>query len=194
MAATTTASGIPWFTWALLTVLCWGTYGVCMHTGSMNMESKEHGRMMAFLYVGLAYFLTAVIAPLIILKLQGGPVEFWKYPDAGWKWSLFAGILGAIGALGVLLAFGSSPNPPVYVPIVMSIIFAGAPIVNAVVNTTKHGWWGHVQPPFILGIVLAAAGGVLVTYYAPKPPPKSEGTAPAVTQSADTNTSGDSKD
>ena len=194
MAATTTASGIPWFAWALLTVLCWGTYGVCMHTGSMNMESKEHGRMMAFLYVGLAYFLTAVIAPLIILKLQGGPVEFWKYPDAGWKWSLFAGILGAIGALGGLLAFGSSPNPPVYVPIVMSIIFAGAPIVNAVVNTTKHGWWAHVQPPFILGIVLAAAGGVLVTYYAPKPPAKAEGTAPAVTQNADTNTSGDSKD
>ena len=103
MAATTTASGIPWFAWALLTVICWGTYGVCMHTGSMNMESKEHGRMMAFLYVGLAYFLTAVIAPLIILKLKGGSVDFWNYPDAGWKWSLGAGILGAIGALGVLL-------------------------------------------------------------------------------------------
>ena len=191
MADSTTASGIPWFAWALLTVICWGTYGVCMHTGSMNMESKEHGRMMAFLYVGLAYFLTAVIAPLIILKLQGGPVEFWNYPDAGWKWSLFAGILGAIGALGVLLAFGASPNPPVYVPIVMAIIFAGAPVVNAVVNTTKHDWWGHVQPQFIMGIVLAAAGGVLVTYYAPKPPPKAA-PVPAVTQ--DANTSGDSKD
>ena len=44
MAATTTASGIPWFAWALLTVICWGTYGVCMHTGSMNMESKAHVR------------------------------------------------------------------------------------------------------------------------------------------------------
>ena len=192
MADSTTASGIPWFAWALLTVICWGTYGVCMHTGSMNMESKEHGRMMAFLYVGLAYFLTAVIAPLIILKLQGGPVEFWNYPDAGWKWSLFAGILGAIGALGVLLAFGASPNPPVYVPIVMSIIFAGAPVVNAVVNTTKHDWWGHVQPQFIMGIVLAAAGGVLVTYYAPKPPPQAAAPTPAVTQ--DANPSGDSKD
>jgi len=203
MADSTTASGIPWFAWALLTVICWGTYGVCMHTGSESMwkpdhpQFKTHARMMAFLWVGLAYFLTAVIAPLIILKLQNGPVDFWNYPSAGWKWSLFAGILGAIGALGVLLAFGAAPNPPgppVYVPIVMSIIFAGAPIVNAVVNTTKHGWWGHVQPQFILGIVLAAAGGVLVTYYAPKPPPKAEGAAPAVTQSADTNTSGESKD
>ena len=191
MAATTTASGIPWFAWALLTVICWGTYGVCMHTGSMNMESKAHGRMMAFLYVGLAYFLTAVIAPLIILKLKGGPVDFWNYPGAGWKWSLGAGILGAIGALGVLLAFGASPNPPVYVPIVMSIIFAGAPIVNAVVNTTKQELWSYVQPQFILGIVLAAIGGYLVTKNPPKPPPE---TKPVTAATGDANTSGDSKD
>ena len=191
MAATTTASGIPWFAWALLTVICWGTYGVCMRTGSMNMESKAHGRMMAFLYVGLAYFLTAVIAPLIILKLKGGPVDFWNYPDAGWKWSLGAGILGAIGALGVLLAFGASPNPPVYVPIVMSIIFAGAPIVNAVVNTTKQELWSYVQPQFILGIVLAAIGGYLVTKNPPKPPPE---TKPVTAATGDANTSGDSKD
>ena len=184
MADSTTASGIPWFAWALLTVICWGTYGVCMHTGSMNMESKDHGRMMAFLYVGLAYFLTAVIAPLIILKLQGGPVEFWNYPDAGWKWSLFAGILGAIGALGVLLAFGAAPKPTVaYVPIVMSIIFAGAPIVNAVINTTKEGNWPHVKAPFVIGICLAALGGYLVTKNPPKPPPAEPAAASAPEQS-----------
>jgi len=172
MVAQNSSAGIQWYHWAFLTVFCWGTYGVAMHTGSMNMKDPEHGRMMAFLYVGLAYFLTAVIAPLIILKTSGGKIDFWNYPTAGWQWSLGAGILGAIGALGVLLAFGASPNPPVYVPIVMSITFAGAPVVNAIVNTTKHGWWGHVQPQFILGVVLAACGGVLVTYYAPKPPPK----------------------
>ena len=44
---------------ALLTVICWGTYGICMHTGSMNMKNPENGRLMAFLWVGLAYFLTA---------------------------------------------------------------------------------------------------------------------------------------
>ena len=134
----TTSAGIPWYVWALMTVICWGTYGVCMHTGSASMKNPEHGRIMAFLWVGLAYFLTAVIAPIIILKLKGGPIDFWAYPAKGWQWSLIAGTLGAIGALGVLLAFGASPNPPVYVPVVMSIIFAGAPIVNAVVNTTKN--------------------------------------------------------
>ena len=149
-----------------------------MHTGSMNMESKYHGRIMAFLWVGLAYFLTAVIAPLIILKIKGGPIEFWAYPDKGWKWSLIAGILGAIGALGVLLAFGESPNPPIYVPVIMSIIFAGGPIVNAVVNTTKEGNWADVKAPFILGIVMAAVGGYLVTKNPPKPPATEETQSP----------------
>ena len=106
-----------------------------MHTGSMKMESPEHGRIMAFLWVGLAYFLTAVIAPIIILKLKGGPIDFWAYPAKGWQWSLIAGTLGAIGALGVLLAFGAAPKPTAYVPVIMSIIFAGAPIVNIIVAT-----------------------------------------------------------
>ena len=160
-----------------MTVICWGTYGVCMHTGSASMKNPEHGRIMAFLWVGLAYFLTAVIAPLIILKLKGGPIDFWAYPTKGWQWSLIAGTLGAIGALGVLLAFGASPNPPVYVPVVMSIIFAGAPIVNAVVNTTKNNGWANVQWPFVLGILLAALGGYLVTKHVPKPGPGAEAKA-----------------
>ena len=125
---------------ALLTVVCWGTYGVCMHIGSSNMADKENGRIMAFLWVGLAYFLTAVVAPLIILKLKGGNIAFWSYPTKGWQWSLIAGTLGAIGALGVLLAFGKMPSPA-YVPVIMSIIFAGAPMVNAIVSTTKENNW-----------------------------------------------------
>ena len=173
----TTSAGIPWYVWALMTVICWGTYGVCMHTGSASMKNPEHGRIMAFLWVGLAYFLTAVIAPIIILKLKGGPIDFWAYPAKGWQWSLIAGTLGAIGALGVLLAFGASPNPPVYVPVVMSIIFAGAPIVNAVVNTTKDKNWSNVQWPFVLGIVLAAVGGYLVTKHVPKAKPVAEAKA-----------------
>ena len=155
--------------WALLTVVCWGTYGVCMHIGSSNMADKENGRIMAFLWVGIAYFITAVVAPLIILKLKGGNVAFWTFPTKGWQWSLIAGTLGAIGALGVLLAFGKMPSPA-YVPVIMSIIFAGAPIVNAIVSTTKEGNWAYVNKPFMLGICFAALGGVLVTKYAPKKP------------------------
>ena len=155
--------------YAFLTVICWGVYGVCMHIGSSNMGDKENGRIMAFLWVGLAYFITVVIAPLIILKLKGGNFLFWTFPTKGWQWSLIAGTLGAIGALGVLLAFGKMPSPA-YVPVIMSVIFAGAPIVNAIVSTTKEGNWSHVKSPFILGIAMAAVGGYLATKHAPKPP------------------------
>ena len=52
----------------------------------------------------------------------------------------------------------------------MSIIFAGAPMVNAIVSTTKEGNWGRVLSkehwPFIVGIAMAALGGYLITKYA----------------------------
>ena len=87
-------------------------------------------------------------------------------------WSLIAGVVGAIGAFCVLRAFGAQGAPAV----VMSIVFAGAPIVNAIVALAWHppaGGWGSIRWPFVLGIALAAVGGSLVTLYKPGPvPPK----------------------
>jgi drug/metabolite transporter (DMT)-like permease len=79
-----------------------------------------------------------------------------------------AGIVGAAGAFSVLLAFGAKGTPAV----VMSIIFAGAPIINALYALILHppaGGWQKLPLPFVLGIVLAAAGGCLVTLYKPAP-------------------------
>jgi drug/metabolite transporter (DMT)-like permease len=84
-------------------------------------------------------------------------------------WSLVAGIVGAIGAFGVLLAFGAKGTPAV----VMSIVFAGAPVVNALYSLWLHppsGGWQSIRPQFFLGILLAAVGGCLVTFYKPNPP------------------------
>jgi len=63
----------------------------------------------------------------------------------------------------------------------MSIIFAGAPMVNAIVSTTKENNWGNVKPLFLLGIAMAAGGGYLLTKHAPKPDktPPSEGVSKA---------------
>jgi hypothetical protein len=58
----------------------------------------------------------------------------------------------------------------VYVPVIMSIIFAGAPIVNAFVSMAAHppqGGMSAVPWQFWLGLVLAATGGALVTKYKP---------------------------
>src|SRR5437667_5168426 len=115
-----------WLVFALMTVVSWGVYGVFLHTGQINMKDLANGRYKAFLFVGIAYFLTAVLAPLLVLVMRGAD---WNYPAKGMWWSLVAGIVGAIGAFCVLLAFGAKGNPQP--PVVMSIVFAGAPIVNA---------------------------------------------------------------
>ena len=157
---------MAWLFFALLTVVSWGVYGVFLHSGQMAMGDPANGRYKAFLFVGIAYFITAVIAPLLILWLKKDVT--WDFPKGGMTWSLLAGIVGAIGAFCVLLAFGFGGMPSV----VMSIIFAGAPVVNAIVALSLHGGWEKINWQFITGIVLAAVGGCMVAYY--KPPPSKQ--------------------
>ena len=159
---------MQWLYYVLLTVATWGLYGVFLHSGQMAMGDPVNGRYKAFLFVGVAYFIIAVLAPLAVLKLNGAEFTF---PSKGVWISLFAGTLGAIGAFGILLAFGAKGMPTV----VMAIVFAGAPIVNAIAATLMHppkGGLAGVPWQFFLGIVLAAAGGCLVSYYKPAPAPK----------------------
>ena len=154
---------MTWLIFAFMTVASWGLYGVLLHTGQISMSDPVHGRYKAFLFVGIAYLLTAVIGSAIMLAVNGAQ---WTFPAKGLVWSTLAGLVGAVGAFGVLLAFGAKGTPPV----VMSIVFAGAPIVNAVVATAVHppaGGWSAVRWPFVLGILLAAIGGCLVTLFRP---------------------------
>ena len=169
-----------WLVFALMTVVSWGLYGAFLHTGQMGMADPVNGRYKAFLFVGLAYFLTAVLAPLLLLKLQGAT---WIFPMKGALWSLLAGTVGAAGAFCVLLAFGAKGTPPV----VMSIVFGGAPVVNALYSLVLHppqGGWSSIRWPFYVGLLLAALGGCLVTLYKPAPAsvpaPRAEGQARAL--------------
>ena len=89
----------------------------------------------------------------------------------------------------MLLAFGAGGIPPV----VMAIVFAGAPIVNAVVSLAQHppaGGVGSIRWPFWLGIVLAATGGALVSKYKPggPVPKKTVAAAPAAPAAAEAET------
>ncbi|MDF1741552.1 MAG: hypothetical protein P1U86_20485 [Verrucomicrobiales bacterium] len=158
---------------AMGTVVTWGLYGIFLHSGQIGMQDPVNGRYKAFLFVGVAYFLTAVLAPLAILIARGSD---WNFPGKGMWLSLLAGILGAIGAffvlmsLGALFAQGNKSAPA----IVMSIIFAGAPIVNAIVSMVMHppaGGLAGIRWPFVLGICMAAFGGYLVVKFKPDPAP-----------------------
>jgi hypothetical protein len=159
------SSSSAWLLFALLTVGCWGLYGAFLHSGQTGMQDPVNGRYKAFLCVGVAYFLTAVLAPLAMLWFRGAT---WSFSPGGVAWSVLAGIVGAVGAFGVLLAFGAKGTPAV----VMSIVFAGAPVLNAIYTMVQHppaGGWQKLPWPFVLGIVLAATGGCLVSLYKPAP-------------------------
>jgi drug/metabolite transporter (DMT)-like permease len=156
-----------WVIFALLTVVCWGTYGVLLHSGQTAMVDPAAGRYKAFLWVGIAYTLIAVLAPAALLVWHKAS---WTMPAQGILWSALAGVVGAVGAFCVLLAFGARGHPSV----VMSIVFAGAPIVNAGVALAIHppaGGLASIRWPFLLGILLAALGGMMVTLYRPATAP-----------------------
>ncbi|MBS14744.1 MAG: hypothetical protein CME19_24555 [Gemmatimonadetes bacterium] len=157
------AGGMMWLSFAMITVASWGCYGVLLHTGQVGMADPENGRYKAFLFVGVAYLVTAVIGSLIVLKIGGAE---WTFPAKGTWWSLIAGCAGALGAFGILLAFGAKGTPPV----VMTIVFAGAPIVNAIVSMVIHppaSGLAALNWQFIVGILAAAGGASLVTLYRP---------------------------
>jgi hypothetical protein len=167
------SQNFSWLTFALMTVGCWGVYGILLHKGVVAMAGDPNGRFKAFLFVGIAYFLTAVLAPVAILALRGAS---WNFSTGLMGWSLVAGIAGAVGAFCVLLAFGAKGSPTA----VMSIIFAGAPCVNALVLIIMQNTWGDLRWQFVLGVLMAALGGCLVTIYKPAPKPHGQPTAVSI--------------
>lgn len=160
-----------WILYALLTVLAWGVYGVILHKGRglMPMGAETpHAGLKAFLFVCIAYALIG-LASAVLLKFRGSD---WSLTREGIKWSLIAGIAGALGAFTLVLALGAAA--PIYkggaAAAVMPIVFAGAPVVNTIVAMSLHppeGGWGSLPKPFLLGCVLAAAGAFMVAKYAP---------------------------
>jgi hypothetical protein len=168
-----------WLIFAYLTVFSWGVYGILLHTGRSGMPAgaeMPHAALKAFLWVGVAYFVVAIVGPLIVLKMRGSNFSF---AGAGITWSFIAGVAGAIGAFTLVLALGAAAAPevkggggfgPAAASAVMPIVFGGAPIVNAIVAMCVHPPEGGVKSlplPFIVGIILAAGGAFLVAKYAP---------------------------
>ena len=61
---------MSWLAFALLTVACWGVYGIFLHSGQIGLGGGPGGtdpnaRYKSFLLVGFAYFVVAVVAPAV---------------------------------------------------------------------------------------------------------------------------------
>lgn len=146
-----------------MTALSWGVYGPTLHRGQMAMAGS---RLRPFICVGVAYFLIAVIVPSLILLQWAEPGRF---TPGGSFWSLAGGAAGAIGALGIIMAFNFGGKPI----FVMPLVFGGAPVVNTFVSVTQAGQWGDLHPLFYAGLIVVVAGAVTVLIFSPKPAPHS---------------------
>jgi hypothetical protein len=144
--------------WVAVTVICWGVYGPLLHRGQSAMQGS---RLRPLMCVGLAYFVMAVILPLTIIATRPEPGA-WQV--SGTLWSLAAGSAGAIGALGLVLAFNYG-GKPVYV---MPLVFGGAPVVNTFTTILTKGTLGDVNPIFYAGLIIVMVGAVTVLIFAPK--------------------------
>jgi hypothetical protein len=144
-----------WLVYVVGAVAAWGLYGPALHVGQ-----QEVGRLRALLCVGAAYFLLAVLVPVVMLLASGEP---FKMSARGAGYATFAGALGALGAIAIILSFQAGGKPLV----VMPLVFAGAPIVNVLVSMALHPPHAAPNPMLYVGFVLASVGAGLVLYFKP---------------------------
>jgi len=176
-----------WLLFVAGAVLTWGAYVVTIDQGRNTLAGTPHGgkplappavaAMRAFLFIGVAYFILAVIVPGVYLAVN--KVDRAAYPSdpgflqKGVVLSTLAGILGAAGALCIVFAVGAArrtlgPNGAAYVA---PLVFCFAPIVNVLISMVIEPPARAPSPLFFVGILLAAAGAGMVLYFKPAAAP-----------------------
>lgn len=179
----------------LATAVCWGVYGPLLQWGHMDMGS---GRLRPFICVGIAYVVIAVLGPILVMALTGmekGSGLFSGWTVSGVWWSFIAGGAGALGALGMILAFNFGGKPH-YVP---PLIFGLAPVVNTFFALSMNPALreqlrasAFQSSAFGAGLLMVAVGAVTVLVAAPKASPKPAAVAPARTAPSESLTSNES--
>jgi len=148
-----------------MTVLCWGAYGPVLHKGQMAMQGS---RLRPLLCIGLAYFLIAVLVPLSLLGPLG---DSGRWSLGGVLWGIAGGSLGALGALGTILAFNLGGKPFT----VMPVVFGCAPVINTLTTSLFRGMsLSDLSPFFLAGMLIVGVGAATVLAFGPRghAPPK----------------------
>lgn len=139
---------------------CWGLYGPTLHEGQHLMGNS---RLKPLICVGVSYFVVAILVPLMVLVSRGELRGGWSF--GGISWSLLAGGVGALGAIGIILALANGGRP-IYV---MPLVFGGAPVVNTLFTMYwTRAYKDGVNPIFLAGLILVIVGTATVLVFAPK--------------------------
>lgn len=153
--------GFQFLIFVIMTFICWGLYGPVLHVGQDIMGGDSGKSMLRpFICVGIAYFLIAVLFPIAVLVTKG---EKGHWSAGGFLWSFVAGAVGAIGALGIILAFKFNGKPSY----VMPLVFGLAPIVNTLVTMMMARTFKQASGVFYAGILIVAIGAAGVLIFKP---------------------------
>ena len=161
-----------WIAFVVGAIVSWGVYVPVLHEGQQKMGTPggPSGALRAVLCVGVAYFITAVLVPVVVLSMNWAGGERLDFRTASGElntraitFATLGGIAGAAGALCIIFAIKNGGKPLYIAP----LVFAGAPIVNSIVSLIWH-WPERVDSRglamFTAGILLAAVGAGLVLY------------------------------
>ena len=144
---------------AAMAMLSWGGYGPVLHKGQVAMGGS---RLRPLICIGVSYFLIAVLVPLALLGPTG---DRGAWHVDGLVWSLAAGSLGALGALGTILAFACGGKPFT----VMPVVFGCAPVINTLTTIVMADTKPESMSPFFLaGLLVVAAGAATVLAFGPR--------------------------
>ena len=176
-------NAIPWWGYVIMAGLSWGTYvpivfyGGQMLTGDIK-TAPLGGRLASILCVGVAYFVLAVLIPLVLMSTRQDSAPAWK--PVGIAFASLAGVAGAVGAICVIFASRAAQvqaaednvDPATYRAFIAPLIFCLAPLINTVLSLVWHpnaktGEWAvfHFEMPgwkLLAGIVLVSVGTFLV--------------------------------
>jgi hypothetical protein len=176
-------SNIPWWGYVILAGLSWGVYVPLIFFGGTELTTRPGtigGRLASILCVGIAYFVMAVVVPLILMGVRDDAKPEWK--TTGLIFSGLAGVAGAVGAICVIFASKAAVDAAIaegastaaekaaYRMYIAPLIFSLAPAVNTLLSLVWHPkpgdpWVFDFEMPgwkLPAGIVLVGLGTFLV--------------------------------
>jgi hypothetical protein len=195
-------NNIPWWGYVIGAGLAWGTYVPLVFYGGTELTTRPGtigGRLASILCVGVAYFVLAVVVPVVLMGLRDDAKPEWKMN--GLVFSGLAGIAGAVGAICVIFASKAAVDAAKaagavtphdiarYRIYIAPLIFSLAPLINTILSLVWHPkpgdpWQFHFDVPgwkLPVGILLVAVGTFLVLFS--KEETETGGKAPATATS-----------
>src|SRR4026209_527829 len=98
-------SNIPWWGYVIGAGLAWVPYVHVVFYGGTELTTRPGtvgGRLASILCVGVAYFVLAVMVPVLLMAMRDDAKPEWKVN--GLVFSALAGVAGAVGAICVIFA------------------------------------------------------------------------------------------